>query len=132
MKKDSTIGVVREGDGLSWARASRARPGEPAACGAGAPPGRSEGLTLSLSTSDVLFKALLVPTANPEEVAVIVLAPAASEPIAAAIAECSLSTGMNSVSTSPLAIYVDTICGISVDGVIGNAGITSGFTWRIA
>ena len=71
MKKDSTIGVVREGDGLSWARASRARPGEPAACGAGAPPGGSEGLTLALSTSDVLFKALLVPTANPEEVAVI-------------------------------------------------------------
>ena len=67
-----------------------------------------------------------------EEVAVIVLAPAASAPIAADIAECSLSTGMNSVSTSPLAINVDTICGISVDGVIGNAGITSGFTWRIA
>ena len=39
-----------------------------------------------------------------EEVAVIVLAPAASEPIAADMAECSLSTGMNSVSISPLAI----------------------------
>ena len=63
-----------------------------------------------------------------EEVAVIVLAPAASAPIAADIAECSLSTGINSVSISPFAIYVDTICGISVDGVIGKAGITSGFT----
>ena len=67
-----------------------------------------------------------------EEVAVMVLAPAASAPIAADIAECSLSTGMNSVSTSPFDINVDTICGISVEGVIGNAGITSGFTCRIA
>ena len=52
--------------------------------------------------------------------------------IAALIAECSLSTGTNSVSISPFAIYVETICGISVDGVIGNAGITSGLIWRIA
>lgn len=54
------------------------------------------------------------------------------DPIAALIAECSLSTGTNSVSISPFAIYVETICGISVDGVIGNAGITSGSIWRIA
>ena len=50
-----------------------------------------------------------------EDVAVKVLAPAASDPIAALIAECSLSTGTNSVSISPFAIYVETICGISVD-----------------
>ena len=67
-----------------------------------------------------------------EEVAVIVLAPAASAPIAADMAECSLSTGINSVSISPFAINVDTICGISVDGVIGNAGMTSGLTCLIA
>ena len=67
-----------------------------------------------------------------EDVAVKVLAPAASDPIVALIAECSLSTGTNSVSISPFAIYVETICGISVDGVIGNAGITSGLIWRIA
>ena len=64
--------------------------------------------------------------------AVKVLAPAASDPIAALIAECSLSTGTNSVSISPIAKNVETICGISVDGVIGNAGITSGFTCLIA
>ena len=63
-----------------------------------------------------------------DDVAVRLLAPAASAPIAALIDECSLSTGINSVSISPFAIYVDTICGISVEGVIGNAGITSGFT----
>jgi len=67
-----------------------------------------------------------------EEVAVSVLAPAASDPMLALIAECSLSTGINSVSISPFAMYVETICGISVDGVIGNAGITSGFTCLIA
>ena len=39
-----------------------------------------------------------------EDVAVMVLAPAASAPIAADIAECSLSTGINSVSISPFAI----------------------------
>ena len=39
-----------------------------------------------------------------DEVAVKVLAPAASAPIAALMEECSLSTGMNSVSTSPLAM----------------------------
>ncbi len=67
-----------------------------------------------------------------EDVAVRLLAPAASAPIAALIEECSLSTGINSVSISPFAIYVETICGISVEGVIGNAGKTSGLIWRIA
>ena len=67
-----------------------------------------------------------------DEVAVSERAPAASAPIVALIDECSLSTGMNSVSICPFAIYVDTICGISVDGVIGKAGITSGFICLIA
>ncbi len=67
-----------------------------------------------------------------EDVAVIVLAPAASAPIAALIALCSLSTGMNSVVISPFAIMDATNCGISVDGVMGNAGITSGFICFIA
>ena len=38
-----------------------------------------------------------------DEVAVMVLAPAASEPMQALMALCSLSTGMNSVSTCPFA-----------------------------
>ena len=43
--------------------------------------------------------------ANPaEDVAVRLLAPAASEPMAALMEECSLSTGINSVSISPFAI----------------------------
>jgi hypothetical protein len=39
-----------------------------------------------------------------EEVAVKLLAPAASAPIVALMEECSLSTGINSVSISPFAI----------------------------
>ena len=61
-----------------------------------------------------------------EEVAVRLLAPAASAPIAALMELCSLSTGMNSVSTCPFATKDAKYCGISVDGVIGNAGNTSG------
>ena len=44
-----------------------------------------------------------------EEVAVSALAPAAEAPIVALIELCSDSTGMNSVSISPLAINVETI-----------------------
>ena len=90
-------------------------------------------LFTSASTSGSLFDAATSSSshinARPhDDVAVMLLAPAASAPTVALIDECSDSTGMNSVSISPLAIYVDTICGISVDGVIGKAGITSGFT----
>ena len=53
-------------------------------------------------------------------------APAADAPIAALIELCSLSTGINSVSTCPFATKEAKYCGISVDGVIGNAGNTSG------
>ena len=52
--------------------------------------------------------------------------PAADAPIAADIELCSLSTGINSVSTCPFATNEAKYCGISVDGVIGNAGNTSG------
>ena len=67
-----------------------------------------------------------------DDVAVRVLAPAALAPMAALIELCSLSTGINSVSISPFAIILDTNWGISVEGVIGNAGITSGLIWRTA
>ena len=67
-----------------------------------------------------------------EEVAVKVRAPAASEPIAALMELCSLSTGINSVSISPLEIILDTNWGISVEGVMGNAGITSGLICLMA
>ena len=60
------------------------------------------------------------------------LAPAASAPIVADIALCSLSTATNSVFTSPLLTNVEKYCGISVDGVIGNAATTSGFICFIA
>ena len=67
-----------------------------------------------------------------EEVAVMALAPAAQAPMVALMELCSDSTGMNSVSISPFAIKVETICGISVEGVMGNAAMTSGFTCLIA
>src|SRR5690554_1268285 len=54
-----------------------------------------------------------------EEVAVMTRAPAAEAPIQALIAECSLSTVINSVSAKPSAIYPEKICTISVAGVIG-------------
>ena len=54
-----------------------------------------------------------------EEVAVIVLAPAASEPTQALMALCSLSTGINTVSTFPFETKEVKYCGISVEGVIG-------------
>ena len=66
------------------------------------------------------------------DVAVIALAPAADAPIVADIALCSLSTATNSVSTSPFATNVEKYCGISVDGVIGNAATTSGLICFIA
>ena len=67
-----------------------------------------------------------------DEVAVSVLAPAASEPMAALMALCSLSTGTKTVSTLPSATKLEKYCGTSVEGVMGNAGITSGLIWRIA
>ena len=60
------------------------------------------------------------------------LAPAASAPIQALIALCSLSTATNSVSTCPLLTNVEKYCGISVDGVIGKAATTSGLICLIA
>src|SRR5512137_2689877 len=53
--------------------------------------------------------------ANPcEEVAVMVLAPAAAEPMAADIAECSLSTLIISVLTSPSAMNWANLCMMGV------------------
>ena len=60
------------------------------------------------------------------------LAPAASAPIQALIALCSLSTATNSVSTKPLLTKLEKYCGISVEGVIGNAATTSGLICFIA
>ena len=45
--------------------------------------------------------------------------PAASAPMQVDMAECSLSTAMNSVSTLPLATYGEKYWGISVEGVMG-------------
>ena len=61
-----------------------------------------------------------------DDVAVRLRAPAADAPIAALMELCSLSTGINSVSTCPFATKDAKYCGISVDGVMGNAGNTSG------
>ena len=47
-------------------------------------------------------------------------------PMAALMELCSLSTGINSVSTSPFAAKEAKYWGISVDGVMGKAGNTSG------
>ena len=59
-------------------------------------------------------------------VAVKVRAPAAAEPTAALMAECSLSTRIISVCDSPLATNSAYLCIISVWGVIGNAAATWG------
>ena len=61
-----------------------------------------------------------------EDVAVMARAPAASAPMQADIELCSDSTGTNSVFTSPLATYWAKYWGISVEGVMGKAAITSG------
>ena len=61
-----------------------------------------------------------------EEVAVTARAPAASAPMQADRELCSDSTGTNSVFTSPLATYWAKYWGISVEGVMGKAAITSG------
>ena len=58
--------------------------------------------------------------------AVNVRAPAAADPMAALIAECSLSTRIISVDDSPLATKSAYLCIISVCGVIGNAAATCG------
>ena len=67
-----------------------------------------------------------------EDVAVTARAPAAAAPMQTDMAECSDSTATNSVSTLPSAMYLEKYCGISVDGVIGNAPITSGLICFIA
>ena len=59
-------------------------------------------------------------------VAVKVRAPAAAEPTAALIAECSLSTRIISVVDSPLATNSANLCIISVWGVMGKADATWG------
>ena len=61
-----------------------------------------------------------------EEVAVTARAPAASAPMQADMELCSDSTGTNSVFTSPLATYWAKYWGISVEGVMGKAAMTSG------
>jgi len=60
-----------------------------------------------------------------EEVAVNALAPAAAAPTHALIAECSDSTGTNSVCTSPLATNSEYFSTIIVCGVMGYAATTS-------
>ena len=65
-------------------------------------------------------------------VAVITLAPAALAPTQALIAECSDSTKIISVSTSPSATYFANLSIMGVCGVIGYAATTSGLICFIA
>ena len=71
MKKDSSIGVAGSGGALSWARATRAGGSSPAAAGSGPPPGGAEGVTLLLPLKDAFCKAIRIPSADPDEIAVI-------------------------------------------------------------
>ncbi len=64
--------------------------------------------------------------------AVMTLAPDIDAPTHAVIAECSLSTATYSESTLPLGTNSANFTGISVEGVIGYAATTSGFTCLIA
>ena len=61
-----------------------------------------------------------------DEEAVMARAPAAEAPMQVDMAECSDSTAMNSVPTSPSATYCEKCSGISVEGVMGKAPTTSG------
>ena len=65
-------------------------------------------------------------------VAVATRPPAAEAPMQALMALCSLSTRIVSVSTLPSETNLVKDSMMPVDGVIGYAGITSGFSWRSA
>ena len=70
MKNDSSTGIAALGDGLAWARASRARRDRPAAQGTGtSAPHGAEGVTLVLGSGSALFRAESVPTSDPAEIA---------------------------------------------------------------
>src|SRR5512135_3103857 len=66
------------------------------------------------------------------EVAVATRPPAAEAPMQALIALCSLSTRIVSVSTLPSDTNLVNDSMMPVEGVMGYAGITSGFSWRKA
>ena len=70
MKNDSSTGIAALGDGLAWARASRAHRNRPAAQGTGtSAPHGAEGVTLVLGSGSALFRAESVPTSDPAEIA---------------------------------------------------------------
>ena len=70
MKNDSSTGIAALGDGLAWARASRAHRDRPAAQGTGtSAPHGAEGVTLVLGSGSALFRAESVPTSDPAEIA---------------------------------------------------------------
>src|SRR5512143_1126387 len=66
------------------------------------------------------------------EVAVATRPPAADAPMQALMALCSLSTRIVSVSTLPSDTNLVKDSMMPVDGVMGYAGMTSGFSWRKA
>src|SRR5512144_3064595 len=66
------------------------------------------------------------------EVAVATRPPAAEAPMQALMALCSLSTRIVSVSTLPFETNEVNDSMMPVDGVMGYAGMTSGFNWRSA
>src|SRR5574342_270514 len=66
------------------------------------------------------------------EVAVATRPPAAAAPMHALMALCSLSTRIVSVSTLPSDTNFVNDSMMPVEGVIGYAGMTSGFNWRNA
>ena len=70
MKNDTSTGIAPMGDGLAWARASRARHDRPVAQGSGPFPAHgTEGATLVLGSGSALFRAESVPSSDADEIA---------------------------------------------------------------
>ncbi len=78
------------------------------------------------------YKSSYISASPQEEVAQTDLAPAASAAMQTDMELCSDSTVTYSVSTSPSATYCAKYSGISVEGVIGNAPMTSGLICLMA
>src|SRR4030042_6964257 len=90
------------------------------------------GITMGRRVDAAIYKISHISARPCEDVAVIVLAPAAAAPTHALIALCSDSTGIISVFTLPSATYWQNPITISVCGVIGYAATTSGSICFIA
>ena len=70
MKNDSSTGIARSGDGLAWARASRAKRDRPVAQGSGvSAPHGAEGVTLVIGSGSAMFRAESVPASDAGDIA---------------------------------------------------------------